>query len=67
MDLTTDRVEIRAGLRVVTNNARWGTVVGSTLGAPGWYDVDEDDHGVTMMDGSRMATTHPFGDPDPRA
>jgi hypothetical protein len=64
-DYTTDGVEIRAGLRVFTNNCRWGTVQGPALGTPGWWDVQEDDAGRPMLDGTRMATRSPFGDLDP--
>jgi len=59
---TSDGVQIEPGLRVFTNNARWGTVTDDRAGAyDGWFNVDEDDKGKTLLNGERMSTRLPRG------
>jgi hypothetical protein len=56
---TTDGVEIKPGMRVFTNDCRWGTVSGvawTELTGTVWWNVDEDNHGRCPIDGSRMST-----------
>lgn len=61
--------KVRIGDRVVTNEAKWGTVVSvaseATPHEPTWWNVEYDDGHTVMQDMSRMTTNHPFGDPDP--
>lgn len=55
MHYTWDGVEIVEGLRVFTNECKWGTVGKHKY--DGWFDVDYDDGGRTLMNGERLRTT----------
>ena len=54
---------ITVGLRVVTNDLKWGTV--RSRNEDGWHTVLTDDGQVNLFDASRLETRHPFGDADP--
>jgi hypothetical protein len=65
-DKTSDGVLIKYGLRVFTNNCRWGTVIGLCdvmQNDIGWWNLIEDgtDGPPTMLDGSRMAVRDNIG------
>lgn len=65
---TTDCVKVTAGLRVCTNELRWGNVVEpvkGVTGARGWWWVRYDDGSRAMMDGTRLAVKTPLSE-DPR-
>ena len=72
---TDNGVPITIGLRVFTNNWRWGTVVEPPRewDERGWFTVDEDGHGRLSLNGERMTTIAPGlsavipGHPDPVA
>lgn len=69
-DRTSDGIEIKIGLRVMTNNLMWGTVTEKPSSYnPGWWGVTEDGSTVAhLFNGERMAvrdnirfTTDPKG------
>lgn len=76
---TYDGVEITSGLRIFNYyDWRWGVVEPEQferggLCEPGgehfngWYTVKHDDGSSTLLNGHRMSTVHPKGEPDPRA
>lgn len=62
--------QVKKDLRVVTNNGRWGTVLGRTCCIhrdvehgtvesckwwDGWWYVEEDGHGETMQNAERLS------------
>ena len=70
---TADGVAITPGLRVFTNNCRWGTVTYEDSPAynPGWFWVEEDRDGryggAYLLNGERMSTRDLItGSTDPR-
>jgi hypothetical protein len=61
MHRTADGVEIRAGLRVMTNDCKLGTVEEHDY--DGWYHIRMDGGGRGYANGERMTATHRYGNP----
>lgn len=57
---TADGVEITDGLRVWDYNLRRGTVDLSRLGTDGWFHVQTDEGGCSLMNAERVCVRHPF-------
>jgi hypothetical protein len=68
MTLTVDGVGVYAGLRVFTNDCRWGTAVKvawreheGQRNEDAWWAVEEDNHGIVHINGERMCSRDMIG------